>query len=118
MFVTFNKHHSMKKIFKIVQVQNDQLIMIGENYQSNIFPYPVVEKMVDNTFQLWQVDNPNDIDHKNQFEILAQYPNRLKDIPDLPITHKIPIAFIASIQPSGQLEIENNILKGDFIYDL
>jgi hypothetical protein len=108
----------MKKIFKIVQVQNDQLIMIGENFQSDIFPYPVVEKLVDNTFQLWQVDNPNDIDHKNQFEIIAQYPNILKDIPCLPMTSKMPTAFIASTQPSGQLEIENNILKGDFIYDL
>jgi hypothetical protein len=54
---------------------DDYLFIIGDLYKSDKFPYLVVEKFgTDNNFSIWQVDNPNDLDDKNQYRILAHRP--------------------------------------------
>jgi hypothetical protein len=50
------------------------LILRGNKYKSESFPYLVVEKLVDGTYHMWQVDNPNDWDDQNQYEILGHIP--------------------------------------------
>jgi len=68
---------------------DDYLFIIGDLYKSDKFPYLVVEKFgTDNNFSIWQVDNPNDLDDKNQYRILAHRPlngaRYLDDIDVLP----------------------------------
>jgi hypothetical protein len=54
---------------------DDYLFIIGDLYKSDKFPYLVAEKFgTDNNFSIWQVDNPNDLDDKNQYRILAHRP--------------------------------------------
>jgi hypothetical protein len=53
---------------------DDYLFTIGENYKSDIFPYLVIEKLTTGEYHVWQVDNPNDWDEKNQYQILAHLP--------------------------------------------
>jgi hypothetical protein len=60
-------------VYKIVKT-DDYLLVLGKNYKSDSFPYTVAEKLTTGDYQLWQVDNPNDVDEPNQFEILAHLP--------------------------------------------
>ena len=60
-------------VHKIIKTEN-HLLVLGKNYKSDSFPYIVAEKLTTGDYQLWQVDNPNDIDEPNQFEILAHLP--------------------------------------------
>ncbi len=65
---------------------NDYLFVIGGNYKSNIFPYLVIEKLTTGEYTVWQVDNPNDWDEKNQYRILAHLPlNGTRYINDVPV---------------------------------
>ena len=59
--------------YNIVVVEN-YLLAIGDNYLSDKFPYPVAEKLVTGSFHLWGVDNLNDQDERNQYQILAHRP--------------------------------------------
>ena len=72
---------------KIIKT-DDYLLVLGKNYKSDSFPYIVAENLTTGDYQLWQVDNPNDIDEPNQFEILAHLPLNgspvLKDVVLLP----------------------------------
>lgn len=57
--------------YKIVKTPN-YLIAIGNNYASRIFPYVIVEKLTgSNGYDVFQIDDENDIDKRNQFEIMA-----------------------------------------------
>jgi len=72
---------------------DDYLFIIGDLYKSDKFPYLVVEKFgTDNNFSIWQVDNPNDLDDKNQYRILAHRPlngaRYLDDIDVLPLLNQ------------------------------
>lgn len=60
-------------VHKITNIEN-HLLVLGKNYKSDSFPYIVAEKLTTGDYQLWQVDNPNDWDEPNQFEILAHLP--------------------------------------------
>lgn len=64
------------KVGKLVTVDSIEgyMFLIGGNYTSNKFPYPVIEKLTSGEYSLWQVDNPNDWDKKNQYEIIAHGP--------------------------------------------
>ena len=53
---------------------DDYLFVIGGNYKSNVFPYLVIEKLTTGEYTVWQVDNPNDWNEKNQYKILAHLP--------------------------------------------
>jgi hypothetical protein len=74
-------------IHKIIKT-DDYLLVLGKNYKSDSFPYLVAEKLTTGDYQLWQVDNPNDVDEPNQFEILSHLPLNgspiLKDVSLLP----------------------------------
>lgn len=74
-------------VYKIIKT-DDYLLVLGKNYKSDSFPYLVAEKLTTGNYQLWQVDNPNDVDEPNQFEILAHLPLNgspiLEGVPLLP----------------------------------
>ncbi len=53
---------------------DDYLFVIGGNYKSNVFPYLVIEKLTTGEYTVWQVDNPNDWNEKNQYKILVHLP--------------------------------------------
>jgi hypothetical protein len=76
--------------YKTLLLKN-YLVLIGENYKSDKFPYYVVEKLTTGEYDFFQVDNPNDWDEKNQYELIAHLPLNgcivLKDFPLLPIPH-------------------------------
>jgi hypothetical protein len=57
----------------LIKVDN-YLFSIGGNYKSENFPYLVIEKLTTGEYHVWQVDNSNDWDEKNQFQILAHLP--------------------------------------------
>jgi hypothetical protein len=67
---------------------DDILFVIGSNYKSDAFPYLVIEKLATDQLIVWQVDNPNDCDEKNQYQILAHRPLNgaayIENIPVLP----------------------------------
>jgi hypothetical protein len=50
------------------------IMFIGDNYKSDKFPYLVAEKDINGNYFVWQVDNENDWDVKNQYEILGSIP--------------------------------------------
>ncbi len=58
---------------KIIKTDN-YLLVIGELYKSDNFPYTIAERLTTGEYQLWQVDNPNDWDELNQYKILAHLP--------------------------------------------
>lgn len=74
-------------IYKLIKTDN-YLLVVGKNYKSDSFPYIVAEKLTTGDYHLWQVDNPNDWDETNQFEILAHLPLNgspiLEGVPLLP----------------------------------
>jgi hypothetical protein len=74
--------------YKALLLKN-YLVLIGENYKSDKFPYYVVEKLTTGEYDFFQVDNPNDWDEKNQYELIAHLPLNgcivLKDFPLLPV---------------------------------
>ena len=47
------------------------------------YPLIVVEKLTTGEWQLWQIDNANDIDKKNQIVVIGSYP-KIGNIPLLP----------------------------------
>jgi hypothetical protein len=60
----------MTEKFDIVHI--DGYMHIGKSLvKSEDFPYIVLEKLVDGEWCLWQVDNGNDWDEKNQLTIVA-----------------------------------------------
>jgi len=58
---------------KIIHIEN-YLLVLGDLYKSYQFPYTVVERLATGDFHLWQVDNENDWDERNQYEIIAHLP--------------------------------------------
>lgn len=72
---------------QIVKVDN-YLFAIGDNYKHDVFPYLVIEKQTNGGYVVWQVDNLNDWDEKNQYQILAHLPLHnapfLEGVPLLP----------------------------------
>ena len=71
---------------------DDYLFIIGDLYKSDNFPYLVAEKFgTDNNFSIWQVDNPNDLDDKNQYRILAHRPlNGARYLDDIDVLPSLP----------------------------
>ena len=55
---------------KIEHIEGKGWVGISDNLQINTYPTPVAEKLTNGKWSLWQVDNPNDIDHINQKNIL------------------------------------------------
>lgn len=84
----------MKSLYDLVLVEGF-LLVLGENYKSQNFPYIVAEKVAVGEFMLWQVDNENDWD-SGQFEILAHVPVWEKDpIPGIPLLPPIKKDFFS-----------------------
>ena len=85
----------MKSLYDLFLVEGF-LLVLGEEYRSQDFPYIVAEKVsINGKFMLWQVDNENDWD-SGQFEILAHAPVWGKDpIPGIPLLPPIEKDFFS-----------------------
>ena len=84
----------MKSLYDLFLVEGF-LLVLGDEYKSQNFPYVVAEKVSDGKFMLWQVDNENDWD-SGQFEILAHAPVWGKDpIPGIPLLPPIEKDFFS-----------------------
>ena len=59
--------------YKIIHLEN-YLLVLGDLYKSEQFPYTVAERLATGDFHLWQVDGENDWDEKNQYKIIAHLP--------------------------------------------
>lgn len=96
--------------YKIVRTKS-YWIALGNNYLSRIFPYIVAEKLTTGEYDLFTVDNENDHDKRNQFEIMAHCPIGkgiiISGTPLLPPPEigRIPVKFnheYTSINEQGQ----------------
>lgn len=59
------------------------IYVVAKTEIKEVYPQIVIEKFNDGTLNLWQVDNINDIDKDNQFNIIASTDNRI-DKPFIP----------------------------------
>ena len=57
----------------IVTTEN-YLLVLGELFKQEQFPYIVAERLTTGTFHLWQVHSEHDWDEKNQYKIIAHLP--------------------------------------------
>lgn len=109
-------------LHKIIKTEN-YLITVGGHFKLNDFPYLVLERLTTGEFHLWQVDNENDWDDKNQYQILSHLPLNnspiLEDfdlLPELEINDsKLPVGFESEIeligfQDEGDLEVPKSYI--------
>jgi hypothetical protein len=68
------------KKFKFVKVDDFYVIIDDHLTMEENFPIICVERLVDGTYSLWQIDNLNDYDLPNQFKIVAST-KKFKGIP-------------------------------------
>jgi hypothetical protein len=97
----------------------DYLFVIGGNYKSDVFPYLVIEKLTTGKYIEWQVDNSNDWDEKNQYQILAHLPlNNAKYLDGIPVLPSLEVNdFEYKLRRTPMSEIQNEFGE-DVMYNL
>ena len=98
---------------------NDYLFVIGNNHKSDVFPYLVIEKLTTGEYAVWQVDNPNDWDEKNQYKILAHLPlNGTRYLDGVPVLPSLEVNdFEYKLRRTPMSEIQNEFGE-DVMYNL
>jgi hypothetical protein len=97
----------------------DYLFVIGGNYKSDVFPYLVIEKLTTGKYMEWQVDNSNDWDENNQYQILAHLPlNNAKYLDGIPVLPSLEVNdFEYKLRRTPMFEIQNEFGE-DVMYNL
>lgn len=60
--------------YKLLIILGEPILISDEEIKDYSYPMLVAEKLTTGDWQVWQIDNPNDIDTKNQRKIIAGIP--------------------------------------------